>query len=171
VDVQAARIPLLALRAWMKRGSHASPKRERGNPVSRRARPSWPPRLGGPPPAGADPALRACGTGRAGGPHSLACAAGLDEEGFPCKPEARARESVLPTHKGRSNPEINARDEHLPCRTLRGLSSFLHERLPELLRAGHRVVIGAVDYPERCDAGPKRLEEFFCVAHRHDFVV
>jgi hypothetical protein len=30
--VVAARIPLLALRAWMKRGSHASPQRERGNP-------------------------------------------------------------------------------------------------------------------------------------------
>jgi hypothetical protein len=30
-EVQAARIPLLALRAWMKRASHASPKRERGN--------------------------------------------------------------------------------------------------------------------------------------------
>ena len=27
-DVQAARIPLLALRAWMERGSHASPTRE-----------------------------------------------------------------------------------------------------------------------------------------------
>ena len=37
----------------------------------------------------------ACGTGCAGGPYSLACAAGLDEEGFPCKPDARARESVL----------------------------------------------------------------------------
>ena len=28
-------------------------------------------------------------------PHSLACAAGLDEEWLPCKPDARARESVL----------------------------------------------------------------------------
>ena len=28
--------------------------------------------------------------------HSLAHAAGSDEEGFPCKPDARARESVLP---------------------------------------------------------------------------
>ena len=31
-DVRAARIPLLALRAWMKSDSHASPTRERGNP-------------------------------------------------------------------------------------------------------------------------------------------
>ena len=33
--------------------------------------------------------------GCAGGAYSLACAAGLDEDGFPCKPDARARESVL----------------------------------------------------------------------------
>ncbi len=31
----------------------------------------------------------------------------LDEEGFPCKPEARARESVLRTQQNRSNPVIN----------------------------------------------------------------
>jgi hypothetical protein len=35
------------------------------------------------------------GTGCAGGPYSLACAAGLDEEVFPCTPEAQASESVL----------------------------------------------------------------------------
>jgi hypothetical protein len=33
-DGRAARIPLLALRAWMKRVSHASPKREREESVS-----------------------------------------------------------------------------------------------------------------------------------------
>jgi hypothetical protein len=47
------------------------------------------------------------GTGCAGGPYSLACAAGLDEGVFPCKPEAQAKESVLRTQQNRSNPEIN----------------------------------------------------------------
>ena len=47
------------------------------------------------------------GTVCASGPYSLACAAGLDEEGFPCKPDARARESVLRTEQNGSNPEIN----------------------------------------------------------------
>ena len=47
------------------------------------------------------------GMGCASGPYSLACAAGLDGERFPCKPEARARESVLRTQQNRSNPEIN----------------------------------------------------------------
>jgi hypothetical protein len=46
------------------------------------------------------------GVGCAGGPYSLACAAGLDEEGFPSKPDALARESVLRTQQNRSNPEI-----------------------------------------------------------------
>ena len=63
-------------------------------------------------------------TGCVGGPDSLACAAGLDgarawvERGlgwsaglggarFSCKPDARARESVLRTQQNRSNPEIN----------------------------------------------------------------
>jgi hypothetical protein len=36
----------------------------------------------------------------------FACAAGLDEERFPSKPDARARESVLRTQQNRSNPEI-----------------------------------------------------------------
>jgi len=31
----------------------------------------------------------------------------LDEEVFPCKPEAQAKESVLRTQQNRSNPEIN----------------------------------------------------------------
>jgi len=47
------------------------------------------------------------GAGWAGVPYSLGCAAGLDEEGFPCKPEARAREYVLRTQQNRSNPVIN----------------------------------------------------------------
>ena len=37
----------------------------------------------------------------------LLALSGLDEEGFPCKPEARARESVLRTQQNRSNPVIN----------------------------------------------------------------
>jgi len=32
---------------------------------------------------------------------------GLDEEKFPCKPEARARESVLRTQQNGNNPVIN----------------------------------------------------------------
>jgi hypothetical protein len=47
------------------------------------------------------------GTGCATAAYSLACAAGLDEEVFPCKPDARARESVLRTQQNRTNPEIN----------------------------------------------------------------
>ena len=33
-SVMAHRIPLLALRAWMERGSHTSPERERWDPVT-----------------------------------------------------------------------------------------------------------------------------------------
>ena len=50
-------------------------------------------------------------------PHSLACAAGLDEEWFPCKPDAPARESVLHIQQNRSNPRINGRDTPLSFRT------------------------------------------------------
>jgi hypothetical protein len=42
----------------------------------------------------------------------------LDEEVFPYKPEAQARESVLLTQQNSGNAAINERDMHIACRTV-----------------------------------------------------
>jgi len=47
----------------------------------------------------------------------------------------------------------------------------VHKCFPELLRAGHRVVVGAIDHPKRGHAWLKRLEELSRVAHWHDLIV
>jgi len=69
-------------------------------------------------------------TGSAGGAYSLACAAGLDEEGLPCKPDARARESVT-DDGGSSQPQFAPVPDFLPTIIEAERSRFTHHRQRE----------------------------------------
>ena len=66
---------------------------------------------------------------------SLACAAGLDEDRIPCKPDAPARESVLRKQQTRGNPEINEWALQPPCRAkVAALPLLFPAYSPELRR-------------------------------------
>lgn len=67
---------------------------------------------------------------------SLACVAGLDEEGFPSKPDAPARESVLRKQQTRGNPEINEWALQPPCRAEAAASPLLFLVYSPELRRG-----------------------------------